>query len=347
MRKISYCEALNEAMTQEMERDPSVFVYGIGVPDHKRIFGSTDGLVEKFGAERCFDTPLAEDAMTGFGLGAALNGMRPIHVHARIDFMLLCMNQIANMISSYRYSVRGRLKVPIVIRAIVGRGWGQTFQHSKSMHATFAHIPGLKVVMPTTPRDAKGLLIAAIRDDNPVIFMEHRWLYYAVDEVPEEPYTLPIGEPYIIRSGKDITVVATSWMNVEAIRAAEILEKNHGVSTEIIDPRTITPFNDEPIIESVRRTGHCIVADNDWVHCGFSAEVAARVSDACFGELKSPVQRIGFAFSHCPGTRPLEDAFYPNAIDIVRAVEKKLGLSPADVSGEGIYSYETRFKGPF
>jgi len=257
------------------------------------------------------------------------------------------MNQIANMIASYRYSVRGRLKVPIVIRAIAGRGWGQTFQHSKSMHATFAHIPGLKVVMPTTPRDAKGLLISAIRDDNPVIFIEHRWLYYAVDEVPEEPYTLPIGEPNVIRSGSDITIVATSWMNVEAMKAANILEKHHGVSAEIIDPRTITPFNDEPIIESVRRTGHCIVADNDWVHCGFSAEVAARVSDACFGELKSPVQRIGFAFTHCPGTRPLENMFYPDAVNIVRAVEKKLGLESKDIINEELFSYENKFMGPF
>ncbi|MFH0731800.1 MAG: alpha-ketoacid dehydrogenase subunit beta, partial [Candidatus Omnitrophota bacterium] len=167
MRKISYCEALREAMSQEMERDPNIFVYGIGVPDHKRVFGSTVGLVEKFGPERCFDTPLSEDAMTGFGLGAALNGMRPIHIHIRVDFLLLATNQLANMVSSYRYLSGGELKAPMVIRAVIGRGWGQGSQHSKSMYSIFAHIPGLKIVLPTTPKDAKGLLVSAIRDDNP------------------------------------------------------------------------------------------------------------------------------------------------------------------------------------
>lgn len=347
MRKISYHEALNEALTQEMERDPSVFVYGIGVSDHKRLFGSTAGLVEKFGPDRCFDTPLCEDTMTGFGLGAAINGMRPVHTHMRMDFLILAMNQLANMVSSYRYSSGGTLKVPMVIRAVIGRGWGQGFQHSKSMYSVFAHIPGLKVVLPTTPRDAKGLLISAIRDDNPVIFIEHRWLYSGVDEVPEETYTVPLGEANILRSGDDITVVATSWMNIEALKAAEILERKQDISVAVIDPRTIAPFNDEIIIESVRKTGHCIVVDNDWLHCGFSAEIAARVSEKCFGRLKSPVQRIGFAPIPCPCARPLESRFYPNAIDIIRATENKLNLKETDLSGEDFYSYENKFKGPF
>jgi pyruvate dehydrogenase E1 component beta subunit len=346
MRQISYCEALNEALAQEMERDPEVFVYGIGVPDHKRIFGSTVGLVEKFGPERCFDTPLAEDSMTGFGLGAAINGMRPVHVHMRVDFLLLAMNQLANMVSSYCYGSGGRLKVPLVIRAVIGRGWGQGFQHSKSMYSVFAHIPGLKVVLPTTPRDAKGLLISAIRDDNPVIFIEHRWLYYVRGEVPEEPFTMPLGEGNILREGRDVTVVATSWMNVEALKAAEVMEK-HGVSVEVVDPRTIAPFNDELIVKSVEKTGHCIVADNDWLDCGFSAEVAARVSEKCFDKLKSPVVRIGFAPTPCPCTRPLENHFYPNAINIIRAIEKKMKLQPVDLSNEEFYSYESKFTGPF
>ena len=346
MRKISYCEALNEAMFQEMERDPSVFVYGIGVPDHKRIFGTTIGLLEKFGPERCFDTPLSEDAMTGFGLGAAINGLRPIHIHIRVDFLLLAMNQLANMISSYRYTSAGKLKVPLVIRAIIGRGWGQGSQHSKSMYSVFTHIPGLTVVLPTTPGDAKGLLISAIRDDNPVMLIEHRWLYWQEGEVPEEPYTIPLGEANVLREGKDVTVVATSWMNTEALKAADILGKR-GVDIEIVDPRTIAPFNEELIVKSVEKTGYCIVADNDWVNCGFSAEVAARVSELCFNSLKSPVHRIGFAFAPCPSTRPLEDCFYPNAIDIIRAVEKKLQLQPTNLSNEEFYSYENKFKGPF
>ena len=346
MRKISYREALNEAISQEMERDPSVFVYGLGVTDHKRIFGSTAGLVEKFGSERCFDTPLSEDAMTGFGLGAAINGLRPIHIHIRVDFMLLAMNQIINMLSNYRYMVGSKLKVPMVIRAIVGRGWGQSSQHSKSLHSVFAHIPGLKVVLPTTPKDAKGLLISAIRDDNPVIFIEHRWLYDIIGEVSKKPYVIPIGKANVLRKGEDITIVATSWMNVEALKAAKVIQK-HGISVEVIDPRTISPLDYKIILESVKKTGHCIVVDNDWQNCGFSAEVAAIVSESCFKELKSPVSRIGFAATPCPTTRPLENKFYPNAIDIIKSIESKLELQYVDLSNEEFYSYENKFRGPF
>lgn len=346
MRSLDFCGALREAMWQEMERDSTVFVYGIGVPTGERIFGSAAGLAERFGADRCFDTPLSEEAMTGFGLGAAINGMRPIHVHIRVDFLLLAMNQLVNMVSTYSYSTRGQIKAPLVIRVVVGRGWGQGYQHSKSLHSYFAHIPGLKVVLPTTPRDAKGLLISAIRDDNPVVFIEHRWLYWAVDEVPEDPFTIPLGRSNILRPGRDITIVATSWMNIEALKAAEILERE-GVSVEIVDPRTISPFDDTLAVESVRKTGRCIVADNDWVDCGFGAEVAARISEKCFGQLKSPVKRIGFAATPCPTVRCLENEFYPNAADIIRAVEEKLDLKPIDLSKEDFYSHERRFKGPF
>ena len=346
MRKISYCEAINEALVQEMERDKNVFVYGIGVPDHKRIFGSTNHLVEKFGSERCFDTPLAEDSMTGLALGAALNGLRPILIHARVDFLLLTVNQIANMLSSYRYASAGKEKVPIVIRSVIGRGWGQSCQHSKSMQSIFAHIPGLKVVMPTTPYDAKGLLISSIRDDNPVLYLEHRWLYYAEDEVPKKSYTIPIGNSNIIKKGKDITIVATSWMVVEALRASEVLKKQ-GIDVEIVDVRSLSPLDEKTIIDSVNKTGHCIIADYDWLHCGFSAEIAARVGNKSFKKLKTPVDRIGFAFTPCPSTRPLENCFYPDAVDLIKKVEKKLGIDEIDLSNETFYSYETKFKGPF
>lgn len=348
IQTISYREALNLAMTQEMDRDPNVFVYGLDVPDHKRIFGSTVGLVEKFGSERCFGTPLAEDAMTGFALGAAINGMRPIHVHIRVDFVMLAMNQVVNMISNYRYISAGKLKVPLVIRAVIGRGWGQSAQHSKSLHSFFAHIPGLKVVMPTTPSDAKGLLAAAIRDDSPVIFLEHRWLYDIADEVDTATdHIIPLGEPRILCDGGDLTVVATSWMNVEALKASKIMKKYHGVELEVIDPRTISPLNYDLIYQSVCKTEQCIVADYDWLNCGFSAEVSARVSEACFGALKSPVCRIGFSATPCPTTRPLENKFYSGAVDIIRMAEDKLKLNPADLSGEEFYSYENKFKGPF
>jgi pyruvate/2-oxoglutarate/acetoin dehydrogenase E1 component len=345
-RTISYREALNEAMAEEMRRDPSVFVYGIDVADHKRIFNSTKGLVEEFGAARCFSTPLAEDAMSGFALGAAINGMRPIHVHMRVDFLLLGVNQLVNMIATHSYGSGGAMKVPMVIRAIIGRGWGQSYQHSKALHSWFAHIPGLKVVMPATPRDAKGMLIAAIRDDNPVVFIEHRWLYDAVGEVPEDLSTVRLDGVRVLREGKDITVVGTSWMNVEAVKAAQILEKR-GISVEVVDVRSIAPFDGESIVASVRKTGRCIVADNDWIHCGFSAEVAASVYQSCFGVLKAPITRIGYAPTPCPCTRPLENEFYPNAVDIIRAVESQLELSPTDLAGEDFYSYENKFKGPF
>ncbi len=346
MRSLTYCEALREAQIQEMERDKNVFIYGIGVPDHKAVFGSTAGIPEMFGKDRCFDTPLSEDTMMGFGLGAALNGMRPIYMHIRVDFLLLAMNQLANMVSSYQYMSGGTLKVPLVIRAIIGRGWGQGCQHSKSMQSVFAHIPGLKVVMPTTPRDAKGMLIAAIRDTNPIIMIEHRWLYWQEDEVPEEPFTVPIGEPIILKEGNDITIVATSWMNVEALRVSEILAKI-GVSIEIVDVRTLSPLNPDIIIKSVEKTGHCIIADNDWTFCGYSAELAAVIGQKCFGKLKQPIERIGFAFTPCPTVRCFENEFYPNAVNIVRAVEKQLGLSETDFTGEEFYSHERRFKGPF
>jgi len=345
-RSITYRDALNEAMTQEMRRDENVFTYGIDVADHKRIFDSTKGLLEEFGSNRCFSTPLSEDAMTGFGLGSAINGLRPVHVHMRVDFFVLAMNQLINMIASYHYGSAGLFKVPMVIRAIIGRGWGQSFQHSKSLHSWFAHIPGLKVVMPSTPQDAKGMLIAAIRDENPVVFIEHRWLYDAIGEVSEEPFVTSLDQSQVLREGSDITVIATSWMNVEATKAAEIMAKR-GIQIEVIDARTVSPFDETIVVDSVKKTGHCIVADNDWTHCGFSAEIATRIYESCYKTLKSPIARIGYAETHCPCTRPLENVFYPNAISIIRMIEEKLGLSETDLSNEDFYSYENKFKGPF
>jgi acetoin:2,6-dichlorophenolindophenol oxidoreductase subunit beta len=344
--EITFCEAIKEALDQEMERDSNIFIYGIGVSDHKAIFGSVAGLADKYGLKRCLETPLCEDSLAGFGLGAAINGLRPIYIHIRADFLLLAMNQLANMISNWNYISGGKLKVPLVIRVVIGRGWGQGCQHSKSMQSIYAHIPGLKVVMPTTPMDMKGLLISAIRDDNPVIIMEHRWLYWQKGTVPIGPYTVPIGEPNLLREGKDITVAATSWMNIEAMKAAEILHRR-GVELEIIDIRTITHFNDSIIIESVKKTGNCIVADNDWSYCGFNAEVTSNIYSKCLGYLSNPIERIGFEHVPCPTARCLENKFYPNAVSIIRSVEKLLDLSKTDTSQDDFYSHENRFKGPF
>jgi len=347
MKVITYREAVNQALFQEMERDQSVFVYGLDITDHKGIFGSTLGLQEKFGSERCFITPLSEDAMTGFGLGAAINGLRPVHIHQRVDFVMLAMNQLSNMVSTCRYMSGGRLKVPLTIRAVIGRGWGQSCQHSKSMHSVFAHIPGIKVVMPTTPRDAKGLITSSIRDDNPVIVLEHRWLYDISGEVPDGQFSIPLGKAKIVREGKDVTVVGISWMCVEALKAAEVVKRKHGVEIEIVDPRSVYPLDFETIETSVKKTGNVVVADYDWVFCGFSAEIAALIAERCFHDLQSSVKRLGFAHTPCPTTRPLENKFYPDAIDIIRTVERQLSLDPADLTGEEFYSYENKFKGPF
>lgn len=342
---MTYRDALASGMAKEMDVDPRVFVFGLDVPDHKRIFGSTKGLVEKFGPERCFGTPLSEDAMTGVAIGAALSGLRPVHVHIRADFLLLCMNQIANVMSSLRYTSGGTLNIPLVIRAIIGRGWGQGAQHSKSLHGVFAHFPGIKVVLPTTPQDAYGILRAAIRDDNPVIILEHRWLYDIEGEVDDEA-GMSLSSPTVLRRGNAVTVVCTSWMNIEALKAADVLAKR-GIELEVIDIRTVTPLDERLVVESVDRTGRCIVADYDWLFCGFSAELAARLSHQCFETLQLPVERVGFAPVPCPTTRPLENLFYPSAVDIIRTVERMLKLPHADLSGETFYSYEQRFRGPF
>lgn len=343
--RLTFREAINRALTEEMTADPDVFVFGLDVQDHKRLYGTTVGLVERFGSWRCFGTPLSEEAMTGVALGAAISGLRPVHIHIRVDFMLLAMNQIANMISNLRYMSGGRLRVPLVIRAIIGRGWGQSAQHSKSLHSIFGHFPGLKVVLPSSPQDAYSLLRSAVRDDNPVVFLEHRWLYDVEGDV-DVTEIVPLGASVVRRAGDALTVVAVSWMNVEAMKAAEVLARR-GVALEIVDVRTVSPLDAGPIVESVRKTGRCLVADYDWVFCGFGAEVAAVVGRECFGALRHPVERLGFAHTPCPTARPLENLFYPSAVTIIRAAERMLGLDETDLRGESFYSHEQRFKGPF
>lgn len=342
---MEFRQALSLAQQREMEADPSVFVFGLDVPDHKRIFGSTRGLLEKFGPKRCFGTPLSEDAMTGMALGAALSGLRPVHIHIRVDFMMLAMNQIVNMIANLRYMCGGRASLPLTIRAVIGRGWGQSAQHSKSLQSFFAHVPGLKVVMPASTQDAYSLLRASIRDDSPVIFLEHRWLYDMSGPV-DEGLSVPLGRSLVRLEGADVTVAATSWMSVEAVKAAEVLAKR-GVRLEVVDVRSLVPLDEDTILASVRKTKLAVVADYDWSFCGFGAELAARIHRGCFGILKKPVERLGFAQVPCPTTRPLENRFYPSAVEIIRACESLLDLDAADLGGESFYSWENKFKGPF
>ena len=343
---ITYKEAINLALYQEMERDETVFIYGIGVPDNKKIFGTTSNLLEKFGGHRCFDTPLSEDALTGMALGAAINGMRPILVHMRVDFSLLSINQLVNQISSFRYISNGTFNVPIVIRNIIGRGWGQGSQHTKSMQSLFAHVPGIKVIMPTTPEDVKGTIAAAIRDNNPVMIMEHRWLYFQEGEVEEMPFILPLDKARKLKNGKDITIVATSWMNVEALKAAEVLAKRD-IDVEIIDARCISSIDIYTIANSVRKTGRCIIADYDWTYCGFSAELSAQIYNECKDYLSDKIIRLGFSHVPCPTARHMENEFYPNSKNIIREVENMMNLNKINLDEEEFYSYEKKFKGPF
>ncbi len=325
-REIKFYEALHEAADQMMEKDPSVYLMGLGVADLKGIFGSTTGLQEKYGKERVFDMPTSENAMTGVAIGSALNGMRPMMTHQRIDFALLAVEQIVNQAAKWHYMFGGKMKVPLVIRLIVGRGWGQGPQHAQSLQSWFAHIPGLKVVMPTTPFDAKGLLIASIEDSNPVIFIEHRWLYNISGIVPKEYYSIPLGEANVMKEGKDVTIVANSYMALEALKAAELLQKRN-IHAEIIDVRTIRPLDEQAIIKSVQKTGRLIAVDTSWKMCSFASEVVACVCEKALHALKSPPVRITSPECPSPSSPALAKKFYPRAVDIAACAKKMLGAS--------------------
>src|SRR5258708_5297087 len=253
-------EALLDATDICVARDPNVYLMGLGVPDPKGIFGTTLGLQQKYGPKRVLDMPVSENGMTGVALGSALVGMRPILTHQRLDFALLAMEQMVNQAAKWHYTFGGKLKAPMVIRLVVGRGWGQGPQHSQSLHAWFAHVPGLKVVMPATPADAKGLFIASVEDNNPVIFSDRRWLHNITGQVPKGHYTVPIGPARTARAGRDVTIVAASYMTLEALRAAELLQAD-SVEAEVIDLRTISPLDVGTILESVSRTRRLVIAD--------------------------------------------------------------------------------------
>jgi pyruvate dehydrogenase E1 component beta subunit len=346
-RTISYAQAIGEAIRQEMERDPGVFVYGLGVDDPKGLYGTTLDLHRDFGADRCFDTPLAEDAMTGFGIGAAIAGMRPIHVHQRMDFLMLCMNQLVNMAAKQSYMSNGAVHVPFVVRGIVGRSWGQGAQHSQAFHSFFMHVPGLKVLAPSTPHDAKGCMIAAIRDDNPVIVMEHRMLYGNTGIVPEPAYAVPFGEARVLANGDDVTIVAISHMVVEALRAKHLLEEI-GVSAEVIDPVSLAPLDAGAIADSVEKTGRLVVVDTSWLACGAGAEIVAQTQERLQEKRAFSALRLGYESTPCPTTRPLEQAFYPNAKSIASKVAKLAGRAPGEWQAREIHAREiAEFRGPF
>lgn len=346
-RIISYVEAVREATDLEMVRDDSVILFGLDVDDPKAIQGTTRGLVEKYGPERVFGTPLAEDAMTGVAIGMCLAGLRPIHVHIRMDFLMLAMNQLINMAAKSRYMYGGQICVPLVVRSMIGKSWGQGAQHSQGLYSFFMHVPGLKVVAPTTPYDAKGCLIYAIRDDNPVMYVEHRILHFQNGPVPEPVYTVPPGRARITAEGDDITLVGISYMQVECLRAQRYLEAT-GIHAEVIDPIWLSPLDVDTIAESVRKTGRLCVVDSGWTTCGASAEIVSRVVERLQGAREIRIHRMGFAPVTCPPTPTLEDLFYPNACTIASAVfDLVKGQKNRWIPDERVDLSEIEFKGPF
>jgi len=320
LRGLTYREAIREALVLIMEKDKSIFIIGEGVDDPAGVFGTTVGLHKIFGKERVFDTPIAENTVTGIAAGAALVGMKPVVIHMRMDFLLLAMDQIVNHISKWSYMFGGKLKIPLVIRTIIGRGWGSAAQHSQSLQGLFLHIPGLKIVIPSSPYDVKGLLIASIEDETPIIFIEHRWLYEHIGYVPEGIYSIPLGKGVIKKEGKDVTVIGVSYMVFESIKAAEILQKE-GIDIEIIDVRTLKPLDEQIIFESVKKTGRLVIADTGWLTGGVAAEISARVASNVFKYLKAPILRVSCPDCPTPASPVLEKTFYPGVNEIISAVK--------------------------
>jgi len=320
-RKITYSLAINEALHQIMALDQSVFLIGQGVKSPWYVGNTCQGLLEKFGPERVIDTPVSENAVTGSAAGAAIAGMRPVVVHPRMDFMMYAMDPIINEAANWHYMCGGRSSVPVVIWGIINRGGEQAAQHSQAFQALFAHIPGLKVVMPSTPYDAKGLMIAAIKDDNPIIYIDDRWLYNQEEVVPEETYEVAIGKGIVRKKGEDLTLVSSSYMVIESFKAAQELEEE-GIDVELIDLRTVKPLDENLLLKSVKKTGKMVIADGSWKNCGISADVSALISEKGFKYLKAPVKRVTLPDSPAPASRVLEKKYYPDAKSIKAAIRE-------------------------
>ena len=349
-RQLGYGEAIREALDQALSIDPDVVVMGLGVPDPKGVFGSTLGLQERHGSNRVFDIPLSENAVTGVALGCATTGLRPVLVHQRVDFTLVSFEQIMNQLAKWRFMFGGRLSAPVVIRMVVGRGWGQGPQHSQSLQALFAHVPGLKVVMPTTPFDAKGMMISAIESDDPVVCLEHRWLYGICDEVPPDYYRVPLDRARVMRSGTDVTLIGVSYMTLECLTAAEMLA-GVGISAEVIDLRSIRPLDLETILDSVNRTGRLLTVDNGHVVGGISAEITASVVERSFDRLVAAPDRMGFPDHPTPTTPSLADGYYPLPHEIAETAARLVGIEqsfdPVDRGERRLDQPDPDYQGPF
>jgi len=320
-RDLTFVAAIREAIDQAMGLDPRVFALGLDADDKFGVFGSMLSLSHP---ERVLGTPISENAMTGVALGAALCGLRPIHVHLRNDFLLVAMDQIVNYVAKWEDMYDRQVRVPLVIRSIIGRGWGCGAQHSQSLHGLFAQVPGLKVVMPATPYDAKGLLLSAIKDDSPVVFLEHRWLYKNTGSVPEAMYTIPLGKGQRLHQGSSLTVVATSLAAIHALVACD----SQQLDVDLIDPRTLKPLDSELILESVGRTGRLLVVDYDFPFGGFAAEVCALVAERALDRLRLPPQRLCFPDRGMPASGPLERAYYPTPERIGAVMQRMIAGAP-------------------
>lgn len=321
----TYLQAINEALRQEMEKDPTVFLLGEDVGQFGGCFGVTQGLFDRFGEDRVKDTPITESAIVGAATGAAAAGLRPVCELMFVDFIGVAMDQLFNQAAKMRFMFGGKAKIPMVLRAPQGAGLGAAAQHSQSLEAWFMHVPGLKVAMPATPYDAKGLLISAIRDDNPVIFLEHKLLYGMEGEVPDEPYAIDFGKANIVREGTDLTIVATSKMVHTAVEAAAKLAEN-GISAEVIDPRTMLPLDTDTIVASVKKTHRLIIVHEAVKFAGAGAEIAAQVAELAFDYLDAPILRVAAPFTPVPFSPPLEQAFIPGVAQVLAAIQK-LGIA--------------------
>lgn len=320
MPTMNFAQALNDAHRVEMARDSNIYVAGEDVGVYGGIFGVTQGLLDQFGEERVRDTPITESAIIGTSVGAAAAGLRPVVELMFVDFIGVALDQLYNQAAKMKYMFGGKARIPMVVRSTCGAGIGAAAQHSQCLEAWFMHVPGLKVVMPSTPYDAKGLLISSIRDDNPVVFLEHKMLYGMEGEVPEGEYTIPLGEADIKREGSDVTVVATAQMVHLALSAAEKLSAD-GISMEVVDPRTLSPLDEDTILESVRKTHRLVIVHEEVKFAGSGAEIAAIVAEKAFDYLDAPILRVAAPFSPVPFSPSLEKVFIPSEEQIIEAVK--------------------------
>lgn len=351
-QNIKFSEAINEALVLSMTKNKNVLLIGLGIDDPKGIFGTTKNIHKLFKDKRVFDFPTAENAMTGIAIGSSLVGMRPVIAHQRVEFSLLSMEQIINQAAKWFFMNGGKKSVPMVIRLIIGRGWGQGPQHSQSLESIFAHIPGLKVVCPSTPSSAKGLLISSIEDNNPVIFFEHRWLHEVRGNVLKKYYKTPIGKAKILKKGSDITIISSSYMVIECLRSAEIL-KEYNITSEIVDLQSLRPLDINTIMKSVKKTKKVLVVDNGWTTYGISAEIISKIYENLKSKDKKKfnITRIGVANTPIPSTKELAKYCYPNYLNICRAAGKLLNKNLKKLSRYDIKVSSDQpnkdFMGPF